>query len=71
VSPGTHKHLDGEEIENYSLGRLSEEELAPCEEHLLICEPCRRQVEASDAYIEAMRQAAAEIRSAPKEPGRR
>ncbi|HMD71556.1 MAG TPA: hypothetical protein VKF41_09445 [Bryobacteraceae bacterium] len=58
---GTH-HMDAEEIESYSLGSLSEGEAAPFHEHLLICGQCRKKVEASDAYVAAMRGAARLIR---------
>ncbi len=53
-------HLDDNEIERYSMGRSSGDELDCCDEHLLICAPCRRQVEAADVFLRAMRQAAAQ-----------
>ena len=71
MAPIPHSHLGGEEIERYSLGEMSEEELARWEEHLLICDSCQRQVAASDAYVAAMRSAAAELRRVPAKPGRR
>jgi hypothetical protein len=42
------------------MGRSSGDELDCCDEHLLICEPCRRQVEAADVFLRAMRRAAAQ-----------
>ena len=46
---------------------MSEREVARWEEHVLICDSCRREVAASEAYIAAMRSAAAELRrTAPK-----
>lgn len=71
MEPKPHSHLREEEIERYSLSEMSEEELARWGEHLLICDSCRRQVAASDAYVAAMRSAAAELRRAPATPGRR
>jgi anti-sigma factor RsiW len=62
VAPESNQHLGGEDAEKYSLGEMSEQELARCEEHLLICDPCRRQVEESDAYVAAMREAAGQLR---------
>jgi anti-sigma factor RsiW len=56
------RHMDAEEIERYSLGGLSPEDAAPFDEHLLICEQCQANVEASDAYVAAMRGAAQRIR---------
>ena len=69
MAPIPHSHLGGEEIERYSLGEMSEEELACCEEHLLVCDACRREVAESDAYVEAMRKAAAQLRSGSKKAG--
>jgi anti-sigma-K factor RskA len=60
------RHLDEEAAEKYSLGILSARKVAEIEEHLLICEPCRQAVAASDAYVAAMRKAAAELRKAAK-----
>lgn len=62
MAPRLQQHLGDEAVERYSLGEMSEEELARCEEHLLICDPCRRLVAESDAYVAAMREAAAKMR---------
>jgi hypothetical protein len=67
VAPKTHDHAGGEEAERYSLGEMSEEELTRCEEHLLICDPCRRRVTENDAYVAAMREAA-QLRRGKKKP---
>ncbi len=53
-----HRHMSPAEVERYSLGTVPETDLAPLEEHLLICEQCRSLVEQSDAYIAAIRGAA-------------
>jgi anti-sigma factor RsiW len=50
---------------------MSEEELGRCEEHLLVCDACRREVAASDAYVEAMRKAAAQLRRGKAKPDRK
>ncbi len=60
-------HMDAEEIERYSLGDLPEREAAPFDEHLLICGLCRTKVEASDAYLAAMRGAASLVRQAERQ----
>jgi len=39
------------------MGRLKEEEMAPLEEHLLICDECRNRLMATDRDIAAIRQA--------------
>lgn len=66
MAPKLHKHLGGEEAERYSLGAMSEEEVAHWEEHLLVCEECQREVAKSDAYVAAMRAAAEELRKGKK-----
>ena len=55
-------HFDEEAAERYSLGTLPSEEAKQIEGHLLICERCRRRVAESDAYVAAMRRAAARVR---------
>ena len=55
-------HFGEEACERYSMGTLSDEEAEQIEEHLLICEACRRRVAESDTYIAAMRRAAAQLR---------
>jgi anti-sigma factor RsiW len=71
VAPEANIHLGGEDAERFSLGEMREEELAACEEHLLICDACRRRVAESDAYVAAMREAAAKLRRETKKEGSR
>jgi hypothetical protein len=59
-------HLNDSEIERYSMGRSTGEELDRCDEHLLICETCRRQVEETDVFLRAMRGAAARSQKSPR-----
>jgi hypothetical protein len=54
-SPGTHPSDD--DLEQYSLGRLGDEQATPLEEHLLVCEACRRRVEEFDEFVAVMRAA--------------
>ncbi|MGA3017273.1 MAG: zf-HC2 domain-containing protein [Bryobacteraceae bacterium] len=61
-------HFDEEASERYSMGTLSGEEAEQIEEHLLICEACRRRVAESDTYVAAMRQAAARVRRSKAKP---
>jgi anti-sigma-K factor RskA len=65
------RHLDEEAAEQYSLSNLSARKVAEIEEHLLICEPCRQAVAASDAYVAAMRKAAAQLRQDEQKPKRK
>jgi hypothetical protein len=59
-------HLNDSEIERYSMGRCVGEELDWCDEHLLVCEPCRRQVEETGVFVRAIRGAAALSRPVPR-----
>jgi anti-sigma factor RsiW len=58
---GAGRHFDDDEAERYSLGTISKDEQPALEEHLLICESCRRRVAESDQYVAAMRSAAAQM----------
>jgi len=62
------RHFDDEASERYSMGTLSGEEAEQIEQHLLVCEACRRRVAASDTYVAAMRRAAEKVRRAAKRP---
>lgn len=50
-------HVSADEIELYSLDRLSEPELSRVEEHLLVCERCRRRLADEDRFSKAARAA--------------
>ena len=50
-------HVSAEAVELYALGRLSDEEAAVVEEHLLVCEQCRQALALEDATIESIREA--------------
>jgi len=60
--PTSHSgHPSDDELELYSLGRLREPRLSFLEEHLLICEECRRRMTNTDEYVAAMRLALTEM----------
>ncbi len=61
-------HMNDEQIENYSMGRIAEEECERCEEHLLICESCQNRVTEMDEYILAIAAAGSELRRQPRRP---
>ncbi len=48
-------HPDTEAIERYVSGELAEPELAPVEEHLLVCERCRQAVAEMDVFAPLLR----------------
>ncbi len=51
-------HISDHDLERYYQGMVTDAaELAPLEEHLLVCHPCMDRSLASDAYVDAMRQA--------------
>jgi hypothetical protein len=66
---GADRHLDDEQLEEYSLGLTPKADLAAFEEHLLSCEPCQKRLEESDQYVSAMRSAAAQLERAPAREG--
>jgi len=43
-------HQSGEDVESYSLGRLSPSRAAALERHLLICQRCRAKLNAIEPY---------------------
>ena len=53
-----HRHMDSEEMEQYSIGNSSPEDTAALEEHLLVCPECRTELQHTDEYVLAMRSAA-------------
>jgi len=54
-------HISEELFERYSMQQLSEEQMAPLEEHLLVCSLCQQRLNEVDEYIGAMKIAAQEI----------
>lgn len=50
------KHVQDEDLERYCLGTITEEaEIAPIEEHLMVCSECIDRAQAQDAYIRAVK----------------
>jgi anti-sigma factor RsiW len=58
---GRCAEFDNELVERYSLGRLTEDECAAFEEHFLACEACQARLQASDAYVMAVKAAGAQL----------
>ncbi len=50
------QHLTEDEIEKYAMGKMPETEAAAAEEHLLICEPCRDELELIGLIICGLRE---------------
>lgn len=51
------EHPSDELLEGYSMSRLTEAEMAPLKEHLLICEKCRNWVVQTELVNAAIREA--------------
>ena len=62
MTPKSNRHLRAEDIERYSLGELPDDLTDSCEEHLLICESCRDQVQEHDQFVRSMQLAGNQIR---------
>lgn len=48
-------HITEDILEAYSLGRLPETEVAPIEEHLLVCAACQDRLQATDLFVATIR----------------
>ena len=57
-----HCHADAEDLERYSMGASSPEEIAPIEEHLLICEDCRNRLRETDSFLNSIQMSARQWR---------
>ncbi len=58
-------HTSEEQLEEYSRGTLSTEDVEILEEHLLVCPRCQDRLAELDAFVDAARQAAARMQIAP------
>jgi hypothetical protein len=59
-----HDHLEMEVVERYVFDELAESELAPAEEHLLVCETCRQAVSEMDVFAPLLRPGAGTVSAA-------
>ncbi len=58
-------HIEDDELEFYALGRLCESRVEAVEEHVLICESCQDRLAETEAYVQAVRAAAAKLIERP------
>ncbi len=63
----TDQHISEDVLESYSMGKLSDEESAPMEEHLILCPVCRARLDETDEFIRATKAAASGLN--PPQPG--
>jgi hypothetical protein len=61
---GIGSHIEETELEQYSMGTLSEVNLEAFEEHLLACFSCQDRLLEMEAYVNAMRSASPKLRKA-------
>ena len=57
-------HLQEPELEEYSMGTLSETSPEAFEEHLLACDSCQDRLLEMEAYVNAIRSASPKLRPA-------
>jgi len=53
-------HFPDHLLENYAMGKLSDHESEPVEEHLLPCSLCQERLEELDDFVQAIKTALAE-----------
>ncbi len=63
-------HVSTEELELYSLDRLEEPALGRLEEHLLVCERCRKGLEKEDRFSNAARAVLQELKDREDRKGK-
>ena len=59
-------HIAEDALELYVMGRLSEPETEPVEEHLLVCHHCQDLLEETEEFVKAIRVAARELENEPE-----
>jgi len=68
ISSVFHAHPTEETWETYVFGRLSDQEAATVEEHLLVCESCQVTLQRVTEYIQLMKAGTASRHTAPADP---
>jgi anti-sigma factor RsiW len=61
MEPSPGPHIGDEDLESYLLHRLPDAEAAAAEEHLLLCDACRKRVEETESYLRAIRTALSRV----------
>ena len=65
MNAGFDDHVLEDILETYAMGKLSDEDCAPLEEHLLLCCICQRRLAQTDEYIRVFTAAASSLRPRP------
>lgn len=50
-------HFPDDVLENYAMGKLSDQESEPLEEHLLLCSVCQERLEELDGFVQTIKTA--------------
>lgn len=58
-------HFPDDILEKYAIGKLSDQESEPVEEHLLLCSVCQERLEELDDFVQAIRIALADPAPTP------
>jgi hypothetical protein len=56
------RHVEEEELERYSTRAMNEAQAAGVEEHLLVCETCRRRLDEAESFLRGVNAAGRKIR---------
>jgi hypothetical protein len=59
---GIGPHLDDVDLEQYAMGQLPEDRMAPFEEHFLACVACQDRFLETDVYVNAVRSVSPRLR---------
>jgi hypothetical protein len=59
------RHIPEETLEQYCMGRLSESETEPLEEHLLLCTVCQDSLTETEQFLTVVRSAATQLEAEP------
>jgi hypothetical protein len=65
MNTGDESHVTEDALEAYALRKLSLRDVAPLEEHLLICPVCQTRLDEVDEYVRAAKAAAAALSGFP------
>jgi len=58
-------HFPDDILENYAMGKLSDQESEPVEEHLLLCSVCQERLDELDDFVQAIKIALADPAPTP------
>lgn len=64
-------HPSEDLLEQYALGRLAEAQVAPLEEHLLLCSQCQTALTQADDYVQLMKHAMSQREAGEGQPKRK